>query len=133
MGFSTQETSDTVNISARAVVKGLIIALLTSFIFSFLLGAAMHTTSLNEKLTPLLTLILLGVSGFLGGCSAARVAGAGGLIHGIITGIMFMLASILIFSILLTGSWGTLTIIKKALVTILSASAGGIIGVATDR
>lgn len=133
MGFSTQDTSSKVNISGRAVFKGLIIALLTSFIFSFLLGAILHTTSLRENTTPVLTLILLGVSSFLGGSSASRVAGAGGLIHGSITGIMFTIVSILIFSLLLTGDWGTVTVIKKALVTILSASAGGIIGVATER
>lgn len=114
----------------RSALVGLVHALLASLLLSFLVGGLLHFTALPERLLPSLSLIILLLSLFWGGCQAARVAGSRGLVLGLEVGLGYFLLSLAV--ILAFGGPGLtgLEALRRAAFTLLGGALGGIFGVA---
>ncbi|WP_172613653.1 TIGR04086 family membrane protein [Moorella sp. E306M] len=112
----------------RAVLTGLLYAMLAGLGMATLLGLLLYFTPLSEGLLPLLASITVALAVFFGGLQAARIAAARGLVQGLGVGLLF-------FIVTLTMGWtgGPLTIGatgQKLGLCLLAGAMGGVAGMA---
>lgn len=111
-----------------SIFVGTGIGMLSSAIFIFLLGAVLSLGNVPAMLFAPLTVIILAFGGFSGGFASSKISGEKGIFCGGFSGIVYFLL-IWIFGALFENSgFGTAAVIK-ALMIIIAAAFGGIIGV----
>ncbi|KYH30910.1 TIGR04086 family membrane protein [Neomoorella mulderi] len=110
----------------RAVLIGLLYAMLAGLGMATLLGLLLYFTPLSEGLLPLLASIIVALAVFLGGLQAARIATARGLVQGLTVGLLF-------FAVTLAMGWsgGPLALGatgQKMGLCLLAGAMGGVAG-----
>ncbi|WP_027363679.1 TIGR04086 family membrane protein [Desulfotruncus alcoholivorax] len=120
-------------LSANAVLKGLVAALIITVIGCALMGTAYHLTSLSEASLPRTSASLFYFSIFAGSIVAAKEAAYKGFLHGVMVALMFVLISWLVAKFFMGLGVGFIYTIKKALISIVSGAIGGILGVGLSR
>ncbi|WP_258360526.1 TIGR04086 family membrane protein [Moorella sulfitireducens (nom. illeg.)] len=112
----------------RAVLTGLLYAMLAGLGMATFLGLLLYFTPLSEGLLPLLASIILALAVFLGGLQAARIAAARGLVQGLVVALLFFIVTLAMGwtgGPLVLGAAG-----KKLGICLLGGAMGGIAGMA---
>lgn len=117
----------------QAVFKGILAALVITFLGCIILGLSYHFTMLSEKTLPVTASVLFYTSIFLGSILAAWGAGHKGLLHGITVTIIFIILSMIIAKLFLQMGTSFPIIAQKGLIAVLAGAVGGIIGVSLSR
>lgn len=107
--------------------KGILIALILSFILSLFLSVIYYFTSVQESLIH--SLIIAGISVLAASFYVAYQAGSKGLIYGLIIGTGFFLLTIIVYLIFYDGSPSWKIILEKIAVSLASGAIGGTVGV----
>ncbi len=111
----------------RAVLTGLLYAMLAGFGMAVLLGLLFYFTPLSAGLLPVLASIIVALAVFAGGLQAARIAAARGLVQGLSVGCLF-------FVVTLAMGWGTPLALgvggQKLGLCLLAGGMGGMAGIA---
>jgi putative membrane protein (TIGR04086 family) len=115
--------------SYPSIFKGTAAAVLLTLTGTFFLSLIYHFTGLKESTLPLVGLILLLSSVFLGGFMASRQSGNRGLFHGLGVGIVFFLFIWIMMGLFLPAGTAFIPIIQKLLVCLAGGALGGILGV----
>ena len=116
------------SIYAFSLGMGVLASALTALIISVLMAVAVSSLSLSPKLMPLLMTLTIALMGISGGYITSRILGKKGLLMGAFLGV--------IVAIILTMLSGLFTEFSpsaggfvKLVVIIVSAMAGGVLGV----
>ncbi|MDN5344911.1 MAG: hypothetical protein PWQ18_1024 [Clostridia bacterium] len=113
----------------RAVLTGLLYALLAGLAMATTLGLVLYLTPLSEGLLPLLASIIAALAVFVGGLQAARIATNRGLVQGASVGLLFFLVTLAMawpggsLALGLTG--------QKLGLCLLAGAMGGVAGLAS--
>ncbi|MBR2489460.1 MAG: TIGR04086 family membrane protein [Clostridia bacterium] len=118
------------NLSEKSVIYGL--SLLVGIIFSIasmLLAAALClATDMSEELSSPISALCVGTGALVSGFLSSRKLKSGGLINGAICGLV-LYALIFFFSLIFSESGFSFVSLYHALITIISAMIGGVLGV----
>lgn len=119
--------------SFTAVIKGVLAALVITVLGSALLGVTYQFTGIAERSLPVASAVLFYLSILAGSLLAARDAGAGGLLHGIVVAVLFLLLGWLIAGLFfnLQGAPGSLLL--RGGLSCVAGAVGGILGVGLSR
>lgn len=109
------------------LAKGVLVAMLLTFIFIFLLTILFQFTKLTEKYLEVIVLFILIFSITGGGIQAAKKAEARFLLHGLGVGLIY-LTGLIIVSYFTASTIIFVTFIEKLLYCSVSGIAGGLIG-----
>lgn len=115
-------------VDARAVAAGVIVVTALTVFMSAILAVAIYTTTITEAHVSGLLYYLGLASVAAGGAVAARRARGRGLIHGGLTGLAYVLISLLVGAVLFPGSLVAAAMTRKVLTALVAGAAGGIIG-----
>lgn len=116
------------NVSFKSVVKGTIKGLILTVLLCIVGAVIFKVFDLTKLLIPSIGwwFSLIGI--FFGGISASKNAGGKGLLHGAMTGILFVvILSIINFVVFRSLSFSSLPF--KLLIGIVAGIVGGVIGV----
>jgi len=116
-------------INFKAILKGLLGALIVSFLLSILVTLLLHFTPLTEALLPSFATLIFFLSILLGSLISAKSAKSKGLIHGLGVGVIYLSCTIIIGFFVATDSFSWLMFAKKIVYTLVGGSLGGIIGI----
>lgn len=117
----------------QAVLKGILLALVITFLGCAISGLFYHLTMLSEKTLPFTATVLFYASVFWGSTFAARDAGNKGLMHGLTVAISFIILSIIIAKIFLQMDISSQMLLQKGFISMLTGAVGGITGVSLSR
>ncbi|NLK52330.1 MAG: TIGR04086 family membrane protein [Syntrophomonadaceae bacterium] len=120
-------------IFTHPVLRGFLYGLLSLIILGLIMGFLLYLTRIPETLTPLIVLLILTISVFMGGFKAARLAGAKGLINGLVISLLFIVLVLVITLVFRPGlfSWST-ALIKLGLI-VFAGACGGMLGIALQQ
>ena len=104
------------------------IGILSASILIFLMAAALTIGDIPAMLISPLTVVLLALGSFFGGFSSAKLSEEKGLLCGAISGLLFFIITWFFGAVFENFGVGMAAAIK-ALMIVISASLGGIIGV----
>lgn len=113
------------------VAKGIVIAIVISFILTIVLSLLYFFTSLQESF--LYSLLAAGIGVLAASIYISYQAGTRGIIYGLSVGIGFFLISIVIFYIFYAGDPSWKVILEKVLISPVSGVIGGTIGAICKR
>ncbi|NLI93660.1 MAG: TIGR04086 family membrane protein [Peptococcaceae bacterium] len=113
------------------VCKGILIALLISFILTILLSAVYYFTSIQES--TIHSLITAGISVLFASFYISYQSGSKGLIYGISIGVGYFILSIIIFYIFYEGNPSLIILGEKFLASLVAGGLGGTIGAIVKR
>jgi putative membrane protein (TIGR04086 family) len=110
------------------LLTGIISGVLFGVVMSVILGVIYYFTPIKENLLPAMSLLIVVLSTFWAGKTAASMTGSKGLILGVGIGVLFFLL-ILIVSMVLGYTLSIATSLKKLLFCLVGGALGGIFGV----
>lgn len=116
------------NIKLKSILRGIVVALALSIVFSIVAGMLYHITTLTDRSLPWFAAAVLAASSFLGSASAGRNAGSNGIYHGAAVGIVFFVVVWIAGSFFLAGAAG-LGFVYKFMAAALAGALGGMVGV----
>lgn len=116
------------NIRLTSILRGVLVALALSIVFSLAAGMLYHITSLTDRSLPWFAAAVLAASSFFGSASAGRTAGINGIYHGAAVGIVFFVVVWIAGSFFLAGAAG-LGVIYKFVTAAFAGALGGMVGV----
>lgn len=108
------------------VSKGILIAVIISFLLTLLLSLVYFFTSVQESLIH--TLVISGISVIIASFYIAHHSGRKGLIYGLAIGFGFLLFSIIIYYIFYEGNPSWKILLEKGSVDLVTGALGGTIG-----
>lgn len=115
-------------VSLSAVLKGTLLTVVLSLLFSVGTGIFYHFSAVTDQTLPWFAALILAASSFGGSLAAGREAGNKGLYHGLAVGLLFFFAVWLVAGFLMPGL-AVLSIFYKLLITLFTGVLGGVIGV----
>ncbi|UWG95607.1 TIGR04086 family membrane protein [Dehalobacter sp. DCM] len=113
------------------VAKGIVMAIVISFLLTIILSLLYFFTSLQESM--LYSLLAAGIGVLAASIYISYQAGTKGIIYGLAIGIGFFLISIIIYYIFYTGEPSWKIILEKVLVTPIAGAVGGTVGAISRR
>ncbi|MGI6449732.1 MAG: TIGR04086 family membrane protein [Desulfitobacteriia bacterium] len=113
------------------VLKGILIAVILSFVLTLLLSLIYHFTSLQESVVH--SLVIAGVSILAASFYIAFHCGSKGLYYGLTIGFGFFLLNLAVYYIFYAGDPSWKMILSKLALSILAGSIGGTIGAILKR
>jgi len=108
------------------VTKGILIAVIISFLLTLLLSLVYFFTSVQESLIH--TLVISGISVIAASFYIAYRSGRKGLIYGLAIGFGFLVFSLIIYYIFYEGNPSWKILLEKGLVDLIAGALGGTIG-----
>lgn len=116
-------------LQAGAVLKGVLATFVCSLALSAVLAVVVYTTSLREQDSSALLLVVGVGSLVLGAAYGAHLAHARGWAHGLATGLVYVLAALLLSPLLFPGGWSTSGAAWRLLLGMGAGALGGVLGV----
>jgi len=110
------------------VVSGTVLAIGLTLIFAVILSLVLTFSSVTEKHLPLIANAGGLISVAVGGAYAARLSESKGWLHGGITGVMFIIVTLIVGSVLFPGVPLALAV-RRAAVAFAVGAIGGVVGV----
>ncbi len=118
--------------AAGAAVFSALSGFVVIFALVMLISLIMTRLDVSDKLLSVLTSGALCVGAFTGGVTAARRRRQNGLLMGLLCGLL-MFAVIFVLSYIFAGAAGGMGGSGKFVMTLISASLGGVIGINSGR
>lgn len=112
----------------QPLLRGILYTIVTALILSGVVGLLTSITGIPESVFINNGIFVFSV--FIGGLTAARMAGTKGLYYGGAVGIGVVLVIIVVSAVMLPTPFSWLSIAEKTLYALVSGAIGGIVGVA---
>ena len=123
------ETQSTSAIDFKKILKGTIIAILTTLILLIVFSFILTYTKLQEQTIPLVTIIITAISILIGGTISTYKIKKNGMLTGMIVGLIYIISIYLISSIITKNFSLNIYSIIMIIASIFAGALGGIIGV----
>lgn len=111
---------------AFLVTKGILIAVVISFILTLLLSLIYYFTSVQESSIHSMTII--GISIIAASFYTSLKSGSKGLIYGLFIGLGFFLLSLIVYYIFYESNPSWIILLEKNIISLSSGALGGTIG-----
>lgn len=132
MSIKNQEKESLFDSFIRFAIYGALIGLAVVILTACLMALIFSFGILPISLASLLASISVAIGGLIGGFSAAKKLGKNGLLVGALTGlVLFIIFSAV--SLIISKTAPSATTLIRALIFIISASVGGVLGVGSDN
>ncbi len=125
--------SDERKLDLVAVGKGILIAIILTFILILIIAAVCYFATVQDKLLSLIVLAATGISVLLGALAAAKNVSGAGLLHGMILGVGYVVIMILSNLVLGGGLLFNQRLVSMIICVISCGMLGGILGINTKK
>jgi putative membrane protein (TIGR04086 family) len=115
------------------VLLGVVLAFMTAFVLSGVVGLVMYQGWLSEVYSPLVMNIVSFFCLFLGALYAGRRAGVLGLVHGGLTGLLYIIAVSILGLFLFDQLAPLLVLAQRTVFAVLLGAVGGTVGINIGR
>ncbi|GAB6181017.1 hypothetical protein JCM14036_23360 [Desulfotomaculum defluvii] len=129
MASFKQDTPRTPMLSFSSIIRGTLVALSFSLVFSLLAGIIYYFTNVSEKSMSWVAIFILIISVFLGGGYAARRARNKGLFNGLGVGVITFIAIWILVGLFLPGNVLFIGALGKLILLLIAGGLGGMLGV----
>lgn len=125
--------SDDKKINFVAVGKGLLTAIVITFVLMLIIAAICYFATVQDRLLALFVFVSTGISVFLGALMAAKQISSAGLLHGVMLGLGYI-AMMFLGKLVLGVDFCFTQRLVAMIICIMSCSMlGGILGINTKK